>query len=269
MTADWDKWGRRVPLTVLKLEDVQVMAQKTDEKDGYTALQVGAGPVKVKNMTKPLLGHFARCGVSPKAKVAEFRVSQDALLEPGTTLTAQHFVPGQYVDITGTSQGKGFQGVMKMYGFGGQPASHGVSKTHRSLGSTGQCQDPGRVFKGKKMPGRMGGRTVTTPRLRVYKIDVKRNLVYIIGSVPGKSGSYVKVADAVRNKWPAMPHFPTYSGEGYVPAADAWSVQELYEAEAEGHLPSTAVGEAPFEVIMSASDEDPFAIHEWEEGEGK
>lgn len=176
----------------------------------YNALQLGVSEAKRKNVTKPLEYHFKKANVAPKRKLAEFRVTPDALLPVGTTINAAHFVPGQLVDVTGTSKGKGFQGGMKRHGFAGQRATHGVSKTHRAIGSTGACQDPGRVWKGKKMPGRMGSDRVTMQNLEVYKIDTQRNLVYIRGHVPGHAGNFVSIQDAVKGpKFPSEPPFPT------------------------------------------------------------
>ena len=207
MTAEFDEWGVRHPLTVLAVENCQVIQTKRwTEKlpDGRTrdraSLQVGGGFRKDKHTTKPLKGHFARAGVSEnKRYVVEFSITPDAALRDATALTARHFLPGQRVDVIGTSVGKGFQGGMKRHGFAGQPASHGVSKTHRAIGSTGGCQDPGKVFKGKKMPGRMGGKRITQQCLEVYKVDTDRNLLFVRGSVPGHKGSVVRVQDT--KKW--------------------------------------------------------------------
>mmetsp|Transcript_12936 Transcript_12936/g.25518 ORF Transcript_12936/g.25518 Transcript_12936/m.25518 type:complete len:296 (+) Transcript_12936:24-911(+) len=208
MMAEFDGWGMRHELTVLFLDGCQVVQAKTKEKNGYTALQLGVSNAKAKNITKPLLQHFANAGVHPKRKLGEFRVNPDAILPLGTTIPASHFVPGQLVDVSGVSKGKGFQGVMKRHGFGGGRASHGVSKAHRSLGSTGQCQDPGKVFKGKKMPGRMGSDNVTMQNLQVFKVDSARNLVYLKGHVPGNAGGFVRIVDAVKG-----PHFPCAEGD--------------------------------------------------------
>ena len=183
--------GQRVPVTVLHVDNCEVVAQKDGERDGYTAVQLGVGSTKVKNVTKPMRGHFAKAGVEPKAKLAEFRVEADGLLDVGAELTAEHFVEGQFVDVTGTSIGKGFAGGMKRHNFGGLRATHGVSISHRSHGSTGRCQDPGRVFKGKKMPGHMGVDRVTTRNLEVVHIDAERNLLYIKGAVPGHNNADV------------------------------------------------------------------------------
>ena len=192
--------GRHIPVTVLKVENCQVVAQSTYEREGYTALQIGIGSAKVKRVSKAMRGHFARAKVEPKGKLAEFRVGSDALLEVGAEISVDHFVAGQYVDVTGTSIGKGFAGAMKRHGFGGLRASHGVSISHRSHGSTGQCQDPGRVFKGKKMAGHMGAKKVTTQNLEVISTDSARGLILIKGSVPGSKGGYVRVFDSVKRK---------------------------------------------------------------------
>ena len=198
MTRFFDEAGQHVPVTVLSLEGCQVTAQKTIEKDGYVALQLGAGTKKAKNTSQAMRGHFAKALVEPKHVVTEFRVSEDSLIEVGAELTADHFVPGQKVDIQGTTIGKGFAGGMKRWNFGGLRATHGVSLSHRSLGSTGQRQDPGKTFKGKKMGGHLGVETVTTQNLTVWRVDVERGLIMIKGAVPGSENGYVKVSDAVK-----------------------------------------------------------------------
>jgi len=190
--------GKQVPVTVLQLDGLQVVAQRTAEKDGYTALQLGAGAAKAQRTTAAQRGHFARANVAPKRRVAEFRVSPDNLVEVGAEITAGHYVAGQYVDIAGTSTGKGFAGAMKRHNFGGLRASHGVSISHRSHGSTGQCQDPGKVFKGKKMAGHLGAVRVTTQNLQVMRTDVERGLILVKGAVPGVSGGWVTIKDAVK-----------------------------------------------------------------------
>ncbi|SDG47677.1 large subunit ribosomal protein L3 [Limimonas halophila] len=208
MTRIFDEQGRHVPVTVLQLDECQVVDIRTEDKDGYNAVQVGAGRAKAKNTTKPMRGHFAKAKVKPKAKLGEFRVAPDALLEPGQELTANHFVPGQYVDVSGKSFGRGFTGVIKRHNFGGLRATHGVSAVHRSMGSTGQMQDPGRVFKGKKMPGRMGDRTVTTQNLKIVSVDESRNLLLVQGNVPGKEGGWLRVRDAVKKTRPETAPYP-------------------------------------------------------------
>jgi len=201
MTRVFTDAGLHVPVTVLQVENCQVIAQRTNAKDGYTALQIGVGSAKPKNTTKSLRGHFAKANVEPKRKVVEFRVSEDALVDVGAEITTDHFVPGQYVDVTGTSIGKGFAGAMKRHNFKGLRATHGVSISHRSHGSTGQCQDPGRVFKGKKMAGHMGDIRVTTQNLEVIKTLPEDGLLLIKGAVPGKAG-WVLVSDAFKKTLP-------------------------------------------------------------------
>src|ERR1051325_11105348 len=200
--------GTHVAVTVLKVDHCQVVAQRTQDKDGYVALQLGVGAAKVKNVTKPQRGHFAAAKVEPKAKLAEFRVSEDALVPAGTEITAAHFVPGQYVDVTGTSIGKGYAGGMKRHNFGGLRASHGVSVSHRSLGSTGQRQDPGKTFKNKKMAGQLGNERVTTQSLQVVQSDPERGLILIKGSVPGSENGWVLIRDAVKRRAPDDLPFP-------------------------------------------------------------
>lgn len=194
--------GRHIPVTVLRVDRCQVVAHRTTEKNGYMALQLGAGEAKVKNVTKPMRGHFAVASVEPKRTLAEFRVTSDNLIEVGAELTADHFIEGQFVDVTGTSIGKGFAGVMKRHNFRGLRASHGVSVSHRSHGSTGQCQDPGRVFKGKKMAGHMGAERVTTQNLKVVSTDSERGLILVEGAVPGSKGGWILVCDAVKKTLP-------------------------------------------------------------------
>jgi large subunit ribosomal protein L3 len=197
-----------VPVTVLKVDDCEVVAARQADKDGYCAVQVGIGKAKAKRVTKPMRGHFAKAKVAPKAKLGEFRVREDALLEPGAGLSVDHFVAGQFVDVCGTSIGKGFAGAMKRHGFRGLRASHGVSISHRSHGSTGQCQDPGRVFKGKKMAGHMGARRTTVQNLEVIGIDRERGLVLVKGAVPGAKGGYVRITDAVKRAVPGNAPYP-------------------------------------------------------------
>ena len=200
MTRVFTDAGEQVGVTVLKLDNCQVVAQRTTEENGYTAVQLGVGLRKVKNTPKALRGHFARAEVEPKRKVAEFRVSPDSLIEVGAELTADHFVVGQFVDVTGTSIGRGFQGVIKRHHFGGGRATHGNSVSHRTHGSTGQRQDPGKVFKGKKMAGHMGDVRVTTQNLKVVKTDVARGLIMVAGAVPGAKGGWIYVRDAVKRE---------------------------------------------------------------------
>ena len=208
MTRVFNAEGLHVPVTVLRMDDCQVIATRTGEKDGYTAVQLGLGKPKTKNVSKPMRGHFAKAKVEPKFKVAEFRVTPDAMLEVGATLSVGHYVSGQYVDIAGTSIGKGFAGVMKRHNFSGQRASHGVSLSHRVAGSTGQCQDPGKVFKGKKMSGQMGNARSTTQNLEIIEVDPDRGLILVKGAVPGSKGGYVLVSDAVKRALPEDAPFP-------------------------------------------------------------
>ncbi|HXA23800.1 MAG TPA: 50S ribosomal protein L3 [Acetobacteraceae bacterium] len=208
MTRIFRDDGTHVPVTVLHIDNLQVVAQRTHEKDGYSAVQVGWGTAKVKNVSQPNRGHFAKAKVEPKAKVVEFRVADDALLEPGATLSAAHFAVGQIVDVCGITQGKGFAGGMKRWNFSGLEASHGVSISHRSLGSTGNRQDPGRTFKNKKMAGHMGVERVTTLNLVVAAVDAEKGLLMIRGAVPGSKGGYVMVRDAVKRARPADAPYP-------------------------------------------------------------
>jgi large subunit ribosomal protein L3 len=198
MTRLFQDDGRHVPVTVLALENLQVVARREEGRDGYTAVQLGAGSAKAKNLSKPQRGHFGKAEVEPKARVVEFRVAEDALLDVGSEISANHFVPGQLVDIQGVTQGKGFAGAMKRWGFGGLRATHGVSVSHRSHGSTGNRQDPGRVFKNKKMAGHMGARNRTQQNLEVVLTDIPRGLIFVKGSVPGSKGGWLIVKDAVK-----------------------------------------------------------------------
>lgn len=202
MTRIYNDAGEGVPVTVLKLDTCQVVAHRTQDANGYSAMQLGSGFRKVKNTPKALRGHFAVAKVEPKRKVAEFRVDEGNFIEVGAEITADHFVNGQRVDVTGTSIGKGFAGAMKRHNFGGMRASHGVSVSHRAHGSTGQCQDPGKVFKGKRMAGHMGAERVTTQNVEVVKTDVERGLIMIKGSVPGSKGGWILVSDAIKRTLP-------------------------------------------------------------------
>jgi large subunit ribosomal protein L3 len=198
MTRLFQADGRHVPVTVLQLDDVQVIGRRETDRDGYTAVQLGAGKAKAKNVAKPQRAAFGKAEVEPKARVAEFRVADDALLDIGAHISADHFVAGQLVDICGVTQGKGFAGAMKRWGFGGLRATHGVSVSHRSHGSTGNRQDPGRVFKNKKMAGHMGARNRTQQNLEIVRTDAIRGLLFVKGSVPGHKGSWLTVSDAVK-----------------------------------------------------------------------
>src|SRR5215467_15574744 len=200
MTRVFAAEGDHVPVTVLKVDFCQVVAVRTREKDGYSALQLGVGAAKVKRVTQPQRGHFAKAKVEPKVWIAEFRITEDAVLPVGSELTAAHFLPGQYVDVIGVSIGKGFAGAMKRHNFGGLRASHGVSVSHRSHGSTGQRQSPGKTFKNKKMAGQLGAARVTTQSLKVIASDAERGILMIKGSVPGSPGGFVLIKDAVKRK---------------------------------------------------------------------
>lgn len=198
MSRIFEADGTHIPVTVLSVDGLKVVAVKTVEKDGYTAVQLGTGAVKAKNVTKPLKGHFAKANTEPKKKLGEFRVSEDCLLTVGNELSVEHFVPGQFVDVCATSIGKGFAGPMKRHNFAGLEATHGVSVSHRSHGSTGQRQDPGKVFKGKKMAGHMGAERVTVQNLKVVAIDALKGLIMVKGAVPGSENTWVRVTDAVK-----------------------------------------------------------------------
>ncbi len=224
MTRIFDEDGRHIPVSVLKIDECQVVAIRSEEKDGYTAVQLGSGKAKVKRTSKANRGHFAKSKVEPKKKLAEFRVSNENVLEIGAELGPNHFVKGQYVDVTGTSKGKGFAGAMKRHNFSGLRASHGISVSHRSHGSTGQCQDPGRVFKGKKMAGQMGNEQVTTQSLEIVGVDLEHGLVLIKGAVPGPTSGWVYINDAVKK--------PRHE-DAPLPAGLKISEKELAEARAQ------------------------------------
>jgi len=219
MSRIFDEDGRHIPVTVLKVDECQVIAVRSEEKDGYVAVQLGSGKAKVKRTSKANRGHFAKAKVEPKKKLAEFRVSNENILEVGAELGANHFIAGQYVDVTGTSIGKGFAGAMKRHNFGGLRATHGVSVSHRSHGSTGQCQEPGRVFKGKKMAGHMGAERVTTQNLEIVAVDLEDNLILVKGAVPGSKQGWVLINDAVKK--PAPEGIPLPAGFREVPKAEA------------------------------------------------
>jgi large subunit ribosomal protein L3 len=226
MTSVYDDAGTEMSVTVLQVENCQVVAQKTKEKNGYVAVQLGAGSVKAKNMSKAMRGHFAKSKVEPKRKLVEFRVAENALLEPGSELVPSHFVPGQYVDVTGNTVGKGFAGVMKRWNFAGLEATHGVSVSHRSHGSTGQRQDPGRVFKGKKMAGHLGTERVTQQNLKVVSVDDAQGLILVSGAVPGTENGYVLVKDSVKKGMHPNAPFPAgIRKAAEAPAAEATAEQ--------------------------------------------
>ena len=235
MTRLFMEDGKQIPVTVLQLDNLQVVAQRTEEAHGYTAVQLGAGTAKAKRTSQAMRGHFAAAKVEPKRKVAEFRVDADAMLPVGEEIIADHYFAGQYVDVAGTSIGKGFAGAMKRHNFGGLRATHGVSISHRSHGSTGQCQDPGKVFKGKKMAGHMGAARVTTQNLEVVKTDTARGLIMVKGAVPGSKGGWVTVKDAVKKPFP---------DNAIVPAALASAAREAAKAAEEAAAAAAAEAEA-------------------------
>ena len=246
--------GRQVPVTVLHMENVQVVAQRTSERDGYTAVQLGAGAAKAKNVTAPMRGHFAAAQVAPKRKLVEFRVSPENLIGVGEEITADHYFAGQYVDIAGTSIGKGFAGGMKRHNFGGLRASHGVSVSHRSHGSIGQCQDPGKVFKGKKMAGHMGDVRVTTQNLQVVRTDSERGLIMVKGAVPGSKGGWVTIKDAVKKPTP---------DNVILPAALRSAAEEARRA-AEAAAAEAAVAEAEAQRLAKEAEDAAIAAAEAE-----
>jgi len=235
MTRLFMEDGRQVPVTVLQMEQCQVVAQRTAERDGYTAVQLGVGTAKAKNVTQPMRGHFAKANVAPKRKLCEFRVSAENLIDVGEEITADHYFAGQKVDVAGTSIGKGFAGAMKRHNFGGLRASHGVSISHRAHGSTGQCQDPGKVFKGKKMAGHMGSARVTVQNLEVVRTDADRGLIMVKGAVPGAKGGWVTIKDAVKQPVPENAVFPAAlrsAAEEAARLAEEAAAQAAAEAEA-------------------------------------
>ncbi len=249
MTRVYTEAGEHVPVTVLRVDNCQVVAQRTQEKDGYTAVQLGVGTRKPKNTPKALRGHFARAEVEPKRKVAEFRVSPDNLIDVGEEITADHYFAGQYVDVVGTSIGKGFAGVMKRHNFAGLRATHGVSVSHRSHGSTGQRQDPGKVFKGKKMAGHMGDVRVTTQNLQVVRTDAERGLILVRGAVPGAKGGWVTIRDAVKKPVPANVILPA-ALRSEAKKAHAAAVKAAEEAAA-----AEAAAEAERQAEQAAAEE--------------
>jgi large subunit ribosomal protein L3 len=251
MSRVFNETGEHVPVTVLKIDNCQVVAVRTEEKDGYTALQLGAANAKVKNVTRARRGHFAKARVEPKRKLAEFRVSGDAVLDIGAELSAAHFVAGQFVDVIGTSIGKGFAGAMKRHNFAGLRASHGVSISHRSHGSTGNSQEPGKVWKGKKMAGHMGDARTTVQNLEVVSTDEDRGLILIRGAVPGATGGWVLVSDAKKRKTDVELPFPA-ALKGGAPEAEAPAEETAAEATP---AEETAAEETPAE--EAAAEEAP------------
>jgi large subunit ribosomal protein L3 len=274
MTRLFQEDGRHVPVTVLALENCQVVSHRTADRDGYVAVQVGAGEAKQKNVAKPQREHFAKAQVPLKQKVAEFRVdSEEGLLPVGSTISAEHFIAGQKVDITGHTQGKGFQGGMKRWGFGGLRASHGVSVSHRSLGSTGNRQDPGKVFKNKKMAGHMGDRQRTQQNLEVVRTDAVRGLIFVKGSVPGSKNAWLLVRDAVKLPVPEGAPFPGAILEKKSSApeheeAPAGMVEAAAEHEVQPEVSPEQQEKLLHEQQAGAGDETTPAVGETNEAEG-
>ena len=260
MTRLFQEDGRHVPVTVLALDGVQVVGRRESERDGYTAVQLGAGSAKAKNLSKPQRGHFGKAEVEPKARLVEFRVDEDALLDVGAELSADHFVAGQLVDVQGVTQGKGFAGAMKRWGFGGLRATHGVSVSHRSHGSTGQRQDPGKVFKNKKMAGHMGARNRTQQNLEIVRTDADRGLIFVKGSVPGHKGSWLLIKDAVKVQQPDTLPFPAGLKTSASPdqeAAPAGMVEEaaVHEIPALPGAEEVAAGVAETDAHAASTDD--------------
>ncbi len=256
MTRLFMEDGKQIPVTVLQMENLQVVANRTAEKDGYTAVQLGAGTAKVKRVSKAMRGHYAAAKVAPKRKIAEFRVAPENMIDVGEEITANHYFEGQYVDVSGTSIGKGFAGAMKRHNFKGLRATHGVSISHRSHGSTGQCQDPGKVFKGKKMAGHMGAARVTTQNLQVIRTDVDRGLIMVKGAVPGSKGGWVTVKDAVKKPQSENVIYPAALKSA---AAEAEKAAEAAAAaaSAEEEAAAAAVAEAEQAAADAAATESP------------
>ncbi len=275
MARFFDEAGAHVPVTVLSLEGCQVVAHRTKDKDGYVALQLGAGSKKPKNTSKALRGHFGKAEVEPKHKVVEFRVSEENLIDVGAEITADHYLPGQKIDVTAVTVGKGFAGAMKRWNFGGLRATHGVSVSHRSHGSTGQRQDPGRTFKGKKMAGHLGQETVTTLNVTVWRVDVERGLILVKGSVPGTEGTYVKLRDAVKSAAPeGVPMPGAFRRNGEQPAAkdeapaDAAVEETVVAAEEPAVTEAPAVEAAAPEADAPAAEAEAPAAEEAPKSEG-
>ncbi len=257
MTRLFMEDGRQVPVTVLQLDSLQVVAQRTIEKDGYTAVQLGAGTAKVKRVSKAMRGHFAAASVEPKRKITEFRVAPENMIAVGEEIIAAHYFEGQFVDVSGTSIGKGFAGVMKRHNFGGLRATHGVSVSHRSHGSVGMCQDPGRIFKGKKMAGHMGTTRITTQNLQVVRTDIDRGLIMVRGAVPGNKGGWVTVKDAVKKPIPQNVIYPA-ALKSHADEAKKLAEAAAVEAAAAEAAAAKAAAEAE-EVAMQAAEAEAAA----------
>ncbi|QJF50188.1 50S ribosomal protein L3 [Roseobacter ponti] len=278
MTRLFMEDGKQIPVTVLQLDKLQVVAQRTSDKDGYSAVQLGAGSAKAKRTSQAMRGHFAAAKVEPKRKVAEFRVDEANLIGVGEEITANHYFEGQFVDVAGTSIGKGFAGAMKRHNFGGLRATHGVSISHRSHGSTGQCQDPGKVFKGKKMAGHMGAARVTTQNLQVIRTDADRGLIMVKGAVPGSKGGWVTVKDAVKKPFPENAILPAAlksDAEAAAKAAEEAAAAAAAEAEAEAKRlaeeqaaqEAEQLKAAEAEIEAEKSDDAPAADEDKKEGD--
>src|SRR6056297_2468201 len=255
MTRLFMEDGRQVPVTVLQMEKVQVVAQRTTDRDGYSAVQLGAGAAKAKNTPQPMRGHFAKASVEPKRKLAEFRVAAENLIEVGEEITAYHYFEGQFVDVAGTSIGKGFAGAMKRHNFRGLEMTHGVSISHRSHGSTGQCQDPGKVFKGKKMAGHMGAARVTTQNLQVVRTDADRGLIMVKGAVPGSKGGWVTIKDAVKKPFPENAILPAALRSAADEAAKAAEEAAAQAAAEEAAAAEAAAAEEEAEADKKEGEE--------------
>jgi large subunit ribosomal protein L3 len=258
MTRLFMEDGRQVPVTVLQLDKLQVVAQRTADRHGYSAVQLGTGSIKAKRVSKAMRGHFAAASVEPKRKVAEFRVASDNLINVGEEITADHYFEGQFVDVCGTSIGKGFAGGMKRHNFRGLEATHGVSISHRSHGSTGQCQDPGKVFKGKKMAGHMGAAKVTTQNLQVVRTDADRGIIMIKGAVPGSKGGWVTVKDAVKKPTPEnviLPAALKSAAEEAKRLAEEAAAQAAAEEAAAAEAAAAEAAEAEEEALKEAEAE--------------
>ncbi|MEO0746819.1 MAG: 50S ribosomal protein L3 [Pseudomonadota bacterium] len=268
MTRLFMEDGKQIPVTVLQLDKLQVVAQRTAESHGYSAVQLGAGAAKATRTSQAMRGHFSAAKVEPKRKVAEFRVAPENLIGVGEEITANHYFEGQYVDVSGTSIGKGFQGGMKRHNFGGLRASHGVSISHRSHGSTGQCQDPGKVFKGKKMAGHMGAAKVTTQNLQVVKTDADRGLIMVKGAVPGSKGGWVTIKDAVKKPFPENAILPAALKSDAEAAAKA-AEEAAAAAAAEEAAAAEAAAAAEQAAIEAAEAEAPDPIAEAEAAEAE
>ncbi len=259
MTRLFMEDGKQIPVTVLQLDSLQVVAQRTADKDGYSAVQLGAGSAKAKRVSQAMRGHFTAANVAPKRKIAEFRVDPENMIAVGEELTADHYFAGQFVDVSGTSVGKGFQGAMKRHNFSGLRASHGVSVSHRSHGSTGQCQDPGKVFKGKKMAGHMGSARVTTQNLQVVRTDSDRGLIMVKGAVPGSKGGWVTVKDAVKKPTPENVMLPaglkSLAEEAKRLAEEAAAAAAAEAAAAEAAAAEAAIAAEAASLEASEADE--------------